>query len=85
MGNGGCNYPYGLNPPCAPSTPYPQVNNPTSGQPEVYLGARSKHSGGVNAAMCDGSVRFFKNTVNINTWQAVSTSQGNEVVSSDSF
>ena len=36
----------------------------------VYLGARSKHSGGVNAAMCDGSVKFFKNTINPFTYLA---------------
>ena len=79
MGNGGCNN-AGTNPPCNTG-----IKNPTSGQPMVYLGARSKHSGGVNAAMCDGSVKFFKNTVNIQTWQAVSTTRGSEVISSDAY
>ncbi len=39
----------------------------------------------MNASMCDGSVRFFKNSVNIVTWMAAGTSQGNEVISADSF
>ena len=52
---------------------------------DKYYAARSRHAGGVNAAMCDGSVRFFKNSVNLNVWQAVSTTKGGEVVSADSF
>jgi len=31
--------------------------------------------------MCDGSVRFVPNTVDINIWRAISTSQGGETVS----
>jgi prepilin-type N-terminal cleavage/methylation domain-containing protein/prepilin-type processing-associated H-X9-DG protein len=46
---------------------------------------RSKHPGGVNAGMCDGSVRFIKNSVNIYTFQGLSSSQGGEVISSDSY
>ena len=43
--------------------------------------ARSRHSGGVQAAMCDGSVRFFENGILVDTWRALSTSQGGEQVS----
>ena len=32
--------------------------------------ARSRHSGGVNAAMCDGSVRFVRDAVNSAAWRA---------------
>jgi prepilin-type N-terminal cleavage/methylation domain-containing protein/prepilin-type processing-associated H-X9-DG protein len=46
---------------------------------------RSKHPGGVNAGMCDGSVRFIKNSVYIYTFQALSSAKGGEVLSSDSF
>ena len=35
--------------------------------------ARSRHTGGVHAAMCDGSVRFVSTNVDISTWQALST------------
>jgi prepilin-type N-terminal cleavage/methylation domain-containing protein/prepilin-type processing-associated H-X9-DG protein len=42
--------------------------------------ARSRHPGGVNAALCDGSVRFFANAIALGTWQALSTSGGGEAV-----
>jgi prepilin-type N-terminal cleavage/methylation domain-containing protein/prepilin-type processing-associated H-X9-DG protein len=84
MGNGGCSWngtnPNSVNPPCNGGT-----NNPTSGQPEVYLGARSKHPGGVNVGMCDGSVKFFKNTINYVTWMALSTTQGGEVIDASAY
>ena len=31
--------------------------------------ARSRHPGGVNAAMADGSVRLFQNSIDLNTWR----------------
>ncbi|MHC2067813.1 DUF1559 domain-containing protein [Bremerella sp. T1] len=34
-----------------------------------FIGARSMHPGGVNAAMGDGSVRFVAETVELLTWQ----------------
>jgi len=46
---------------------------------------RSKHPGGVNTGMCDGSVRFIKNSVNIYTFQALSSAKGGEVISSDAY
>ena len=46
---------------------------------------RSKHPGGVNVGMCDGSVKFFKNSVNINVFQALASSRGGEVVGADSY
>ena len=77
MGNGGCS---STRPPCNGGYTVPGAQ-----YAEVYLGARSRHPGGVDASMCDGSVRFFKNTVNPLTWMAVSTTKGNEVMSSDSM
>jgi prepilin-type N-terminal cleavage/methylation domain-containing protein/prepilin-type processing-associated H-X9-DG protein len=44
------------------------------------LAARSHHPGGVNVGLCDGSVRFVGNTIAINTWRALSTIKGSEVV-----
>lgn len=43
------------------------------------------HPGGVNMAMGDGSVRFFKNTINAYVWWAVQTISSGEVVSSDAM
>ena len=59
------------NPPCTTtSTPsYPRL-----------MGARSWHPGGVNAAMCDGSVHFVPNTISFDVWQALGSSRGGETV-----
>lgn len=46
---------------------------------------RSFHPGGVNFAMADGSVRFIKNSVNLNTYRALGTRNLGEVVSSDQY
>jgi len=45
----------------------------------------STHSGGMNMAFGDGSVRFIKNSINPQTWWAINTINGGEVVSSDAF
>jgi prepilin-type processing-associated H-X9-DG protein len=45
----------------------------------TYIAPRSKHAGGVNASMCDGSVRFVENGIDLAVWRAMSTSQGAEV------
>jgi prepilin-type N-terminal cleavage/methylation domain-containing protein/prepilin-type processing-associated H-X9-DG protein len=44
------------------------------------MGARSWHSGGLNAAMCDGSVHFIPNNISFAAWQALGSSKGGEVV-----
>ena len=45
----------------------------------------SNHSGGVNMAMADGSVRFIKDNINLQTWWALGTRAMGEVISSDSY
>jgi prepilin-type N-terminal cleavage/methylation domain-containing protein/prepilin-type processing-associated H-X9-DG protein len=47
-----------------------------------YSAARSRHTGGVNVSLCDGSVRFVSNSIPLGTWQALGTMNGNEVVGS---
>jgi prepilin-type N-terminal cleavage/methylation domain-containing protein/prepilin-type processing-associated H-X9-DG protein len=42
--------------------------------------ARSKHTGGVNAVLADGSVRFFTNSINPNSWLWMGTRAGGEVI-----
>ena len=76
-GGAACSYPYLLNPPCRGTKS--NANDP------VYNAARSFHPGGVNAAMADGRVSFFKNTISIPTWAALSSAQGGEVISSDQY
>ncbi|MDG3004358.1 DUF1559 domain-containing protein [Paludisphaera mucosa] len=45
----------------------------------------SKHPGGVNVGFADGSVRFVKDSIDRNTWRALGSMNGGEVVSSDSY
>jgi prepilin-type N-terminal cleavage/methylation domain-containing protein/prepilin-type processing-associated H-X9-DG protein len=45
-----------------------------------YSAARSRHTGGVNVAMCDGSVNFIVNSIPLATWQALGTMNGGEPV-----
>jgi prepilin-type N-terminal cleavage/methylation domain-containing protein/prepilin-type processing-associated H-X9-DG protein len=52
---------------------------------QSHAAARSYHPGGANAGFCDGSVRFFKNTINPLTWRALGTRAGGEVVSADAY
>ncbi len=47
--------------------------------------ASSYHPGGAMAALGDGSVRFFKESIARETWMALSTRAGREVVSADQF
>ncbi|SIN96337.1 prepilin-type N-terminal cleavage/methylation domain-containing protein/prepilin-type processing-associated H-X9-DG domain-containing protein [Singulisphaera sp. GP187] len=49
------------------------------------ISASSNHSGGVNMAFIDGSVRFIKNTVDPGTYGAIATMGGGEVISSDAY
>ena len=46
----------------------------------AYVGARSAHRGGVNAAMADGSVRFFADEIDLKVWRAMGTRSGGEAV-----
>ena len=80
-------------PPCTARTPRPRTSSPrtaTTSRPRAcrawttaaqwnILAARSRHTGGVQAVMGDGSVRFVQQTIDINVWRATSTSRGGEV------
>ncbi len=48
-----------------------------------YRAARSRHTGGVNVLLGDGSVRFFRDSVDLVMWRAVGTRSGGEVVNGD--
>lgn len=49
------------------------------GAGQTWASARSRHTGGVNAAMADGSVRFVANDVKESIWQNACTRAGEEV------
>ena len=70
-----CNYPFQGNPPCAAAPSILAITN----------AARSRHPGGVNVGLADGSVRYIKDSINLFSWRALSTTQGNEVISSDAY
>lgn len=42
--------------------------------------ASSYHTGGVQLLMCDGSVHFISDTINLATWRALGTRAGGEIV-----
>ncbi|CAN5217342.1 DUF1559 domain-containing protein [soil metagenome] len=56
------------------------------GSPEFgayEFGYSSRHSGGVNALMADGSVRFFRQTIDISAWKALGTRARGDTVNLD--
>jgi prepilin-type processing-associated H-X9-DG protein len=48
--------------------------------PYGWRAARSRHTGGVNALLADGSVRFVGDGINLSLWQAFATIAGGETV-----
>jgi prepilin-type N-terminal cleavage/methylation domain-containing protein/prepilin-type processing-associated H-X9-DG protein len=49
------------------------------------IGAQSNHSGGVNVGFLDGSVKFIKDSVSLQTWGSLATKAGGEVVDASSY
>jgi prepilin-type processing-associated H-X9-DG protein len=49
------------------------------------MNATSLHPGGINTLLADGSVTFIKDTIQLQTWWALGTKSGNEVVSKDQY
>ena len=50
-----------------------------------FENANSFHPGGCNIGFADGSVRFIKSSISMNTWWALGTKADGEVISSDSY
>jgi prepilin-type N-terminal cleavage/methylation domain-containing protein/prepilin-type processing-associated H-X9-DG protein len=44
--------------------------------------ANSRHTGGVQILLCDGSVRFVSENIDLKVWRALGTRNGGEVISS---
>jgi prepilin-type N-terminal cleavage/methylation domain-containing protein/prepilin-type processing-associated H-X9-DG protein len=40
--------------------------------PQWFMGSRSRHAGGVNVVMCDGSIQFASNTIDLTVWASLS-------------
>lgn len=70
-----------LNGPCM-NHPNPKPSSPNPNG-EESIAARSRHPTGVNAAFCDGSVRFFSNNVALDPWRYLGTAGGNDPATVD--
>jgi prepilin-type processing-associated H-X9-DG protein len=70
-------------------TMYNHYYTPNANTPDCHNGfhnfalvsARSAHTGGVQAALCDGSVRFVSENINLMIWRAAATRSGGELAS----
>jgi prepilin-type processing-associated H-X9-DG protein len=60
----------------------PSLNLPCAIAPlaEITAASRSRHPGGVNVLLADGSVRFIDQTIDLKTWQALGSIAGGEVL-----
>ena len=56
------------------------MNAPTGGITYAAVTSRSYHTGGVNILLMDGSVRFVRDTIPIQTWRSLGTPSGGEVI-----
>ena len=54
----------------------------TQSSPE-YEAARSRHTNGVNALLCDGSVHFITSSISLAIWQALGSTNGGEPIAND--
>jgi prepilin-type N-terminal cleavage/methylation domain-containing protein/prepilin-type processing-associated H-X9-DG protein len=72
-------------PPNQISCTYPSDPAPGWGGTWGAITANSNHPGGVNVGMGDGSVRFVKNSVNLQAWWSLGSRNVGEVISSDAY
>jgi prepilin-type N-terminal cleavage/methylation domain-containing protein len=74
--------------PCTNTSDPTDGNSPWAGYYVTALGSAppsSFHSGGINEAFADGSVHFIKNTINPQTFWAIGSRNGGEVISADAM
>jgi prepilin-type processing-associated H-X9-DG protein len=55
------------------------------GNADSFIGPGSFHPGGANMLLMDGSIRFIKDGVALNIWNALGTRAGSEVISADAL
>jgi prepilin-type N-terminal cleavage/methylation domain-containing protein/prepilin-type processing-associated H-X9-DG protein len=64
---------------CGAVPPFPPCTTTSTLAYPRMMAARSHHTNGVNAVMCDGSVHFITNAVSYPVWNALGSAQGGEV------
>lgn len=62
-----------------PERGLPCAGQRTSAMPAMFA-SRSRHPNGVNVSLCDGSTTFINDTIAIETWRALGTSKGGELI-----
>jgi prepilin-type N-terminal cleavage/methylation domain-containing protein/prepilin-type processing-associated H-X9-DG protein len=60
------------------------LNNSMANMPMV-VPPSSQHPGGVNVLFGDGSAKFIKNSISLQTWRALGTRNGGETISADAY
>ena len=73
---------------CSPIINTSVPGAPITGRADIQwsntnFAARSRHPGGVQAGMLDGSVRFVRDEINLATWQAMASIDGRESVAQE--
>ena len=66
---------------CVTSTDLPCAEVSTASDYRHQMTLRSRHTGGAHAALCDGSVRFLGNNIDLTLIRGLSTMAGGEVQS----
>jgi prepilin-type processing-associated H-X9-DG protein len=70
---------------CRGGLPHSDKSDPLWSQLSLNVTGRSKHPGGVNSLFGDGHVQFIKESIAVDTWQALGTRSGGEVIGADSY
>lgn len=52
----------------------------SNGTNPTMFASRSRHVGGAQAILCDGSAKFISENIDLDTWRALSTTRGAEVI-----
>jgi prepilin-type N-terminal cleavage/methylation domain-containing protein len=61
-----------------PEMDLPCINTGSTPKSAHYMAARSKHPSGVQVMLCDGSVHFASDSINLQLWKDLSSQAGEE-------
>ena len=68
---------------CDPEHNRPDLNLPCQNpgnNDNSYAGSRSRHPGGVHVLLCDASVQFVTDEIDLSIWQAMATTANGEMI-----